>query len=220
MDPLVQDVLNVNIVFLNMELLNTPDAARNLENAANGDVLGLDIGLSVTAGGAPEPTRRIVLQRDRISIEVAPARSSVGAEFPQDKFVRLAEIVDCALENTVLEGREATYGYNMTLVATPDLEESAVKSLGDRLFSSNHFVQEHWERVGGLGTMYFWDGSRRWTFTIEPRPRDDAESKRFFMSINLHLINMNLPSKDDVAATFNEMVDEAARFVNQLITGD
>ena len=220
MDALVPDVLNASIVFLGMELMNTPEASRNLENAVNGDVLGMDVGIAVTAGGAPEPSRRIVLPRDRIAIEIASARSSVVAEYPQPDFIRMAGIVACALENTEIEEQQATFGYNMTLVLSPELEGTAVKHIGDHLFSATSFGREDWQRVGGLGTLYFLDGHRRWTFSIEPRPRDDAQSKRFFMSINLHQSNVNLPSESDVVNTFVEMLTEAGQFMDQLVSGE
>ena len=220
MNSLVQDVLNASMVFMDVELMNKPDARSKLAEAANGEVIGVDLGLSLTLGGAPEPSRRFVLQRERISLEVTPGRSSVAMEYSPRDFTQIAEIVTSAIENTEFEGQQlSAYGYNMMLVIDPNLGTSAVEHLGKYLFASTKFGREGWERAGGLGILYFSDGDRRWTFNVEPRPRDDVESNKLFMSMNLHLTRTVMPAEGAIVDTFTEMLDEAVRFTEQLTVG-
>ena len=217
MDSLVQDVLNANIVFIGIELMNKPEAGESLRAATDAEVVGSEVGLSVSPSGAPESARRFILSRDRISLDIMSGRSSVTMEYPPNDFAQLAKVIACAIDNTE-EGQQPTaHGYNMILVLDPELTEPAVKLLGRRLITPQSLGRGSWSRIGGLGALYFRDGLRRWTFNIEPRPRDDLESKKLFMSINLHLPNGELPTERVAADTFSEMLNEAISLANQIV---
>ena len=217
MDSLVQDVLNANIVFIGIELMNKPEAGENLRAATDAEMVGSEVGLSVSASGAPESARRFILPRDRISLDITSGRSSVTMEYPSNDFSKLAKVIACAIDNTEEAQQPTAHGYNIILVLDPELTEPAVKLLGYRLITPQSLGRESWDRIGGLGALYFQDGPRRWTFNIEPRPRDDLESKKLFMSINLHLPNEELPTEQVAADTFSEMLDEAISLANQII---
>ncbi len=226
MNSLIQDVLNASMVFVGVELMNKPDARDNLMKVANTEVMeAAEIGFPVSAsGGIPTPIHRFALQRDRISLDIAPARSSVTKEYlsqtsPPEDIDQLAKIVACAIDNTEFEEQQlSAYGYNMVIVFSPDLEEPAVQHLGKHLFNPYHFGREEWERIGGLGTLYFSDGDRRWTFNIEPRPREDFESNKLYMSVNLHVPDSELPDENVIKDGFNEVLEEAKRLTKQLLT--
>ena len=225
MNSLIQDVLNASMAFVGVELMNKPNAQDNLMKAANVEVMEAEIGFSVNApGGMPTPVHRFVLQRDRISLDIASARSSVTKEYlsqtsPSEDIAHLAKIVACAIDNTEFEEQQLNaYGYNMMIVFSPDLDEPVAHHLGHHLFASYPFGREDWERIGGLGTLYFSDSARRWTFHIESRPRGDFESKRLHMSINLHVPDSKLPDEDAIKDGFNEVLEEANRLMNQLLT--
>ena len=222
------DVLNVSIVFLGVALMNKSDARQGLAEATRADVVQVETGISINAMGSmpvapPELTRRYVLNRDRINVETSPTRSSVTKEYvsqssPSEDFVRLAQVFAIARENTAMQGQQLTaYGYNMTIVFTPEMARPAAAFLGDHLFVSQGLVPEEWGLMGGLGSLYFYDGSRRWTFNIESRPRDDYQSRRFFMSVNVHVEADGLPSDDEVAQSFDEMLHESEEFMRKLL---
>ena len=217
MPSLVQDLLNASIVFLGIELMNKPQAGESLRAATDAEVVGSEVGFSVSASGAPESARRFILPRDRISLDITSGRSSVTMEYPPDDFAQLAKVIACAIDNTEEGQRPAAFGYNMILVLDSELTEPAVKLLGNRLITSQSLGRESWDRIGGLGAIYFQDGLRRWTFNVEPRPREDLESKKLFMSVNLHLPNEELPAEQVVVETFSEMLNEARSLANQII---
>ena len=218
-NSLIQDILNASIVFAGVELMNRQDAQSALGGVANTEVVGMDVGFSVTAGGTPEPTRRLTLQRDRISLDIASTRSTVSMEYPPRDFSLLSRVICCAVESTNLQGQELTaHGYNMTLVLAPELTRPAVEYIGDHLFESRNFGRDEWELAGGLGTLYFDEGDRRWTFNIEPRPRNDMRSRKLFMSVNLHVLGDNMPTDHDViGGTFREVLSAVEYFASQFI---
>ncbi len=218
MDSLVQDVLNASMVFAGIELMNRPDARDKLESAAGTEVVGLDVGFSVADGGAPEPSRRLVLQRDRISLDLSSTRSSVAIEYPNRDFVQLAKVVDIALSNTDSGQQLGPYGYNMALVLNTGLDEPAVSFLGNSLFHTQLFQQPQWNRVGGYGTQIFTDGSRQWTFRVEPRPINDNNSRRLFMAINVHIDDAGRPTEEEIRRGFIEILSNAEQFVSQLLS--
>ena len=135
MDSLVQDILNASMVFAGIELMTGPNAQNALGRVANAEVVGMDVGFSVTAGGTPQPSRRLTLQRDRISLDIAPARSAVSMEYSPRDFSLLSKVISCAIENTSLEGQNLTaHGYNLMLVLAPELTQPAVEYIGNHLF--------------------------------------------------------------------------------------
>ena len=223
MNSLIQDVLNASMAFVGVELMNKPDARDNLMKAANAEVMETEIGLSAP-GGMPTPVHRFVLQRDRISLDIASAISSVTKEYlsqtsSSEDIAHLAKIVACAIDNTEFgEQKLDAYGYNMVIVFSPDLDDPVAHHLGHHLFASYPFGREDWERIGGLGTLYFSDSARRWTFNIESRPREDFESKRLYMSVNLYVPDSELPDENAIKDGFNEVLEEANRLMNQLLT--
>ena len=227
MESIVSDVLSASVVFVGITLMDKPDAQRNLAEVMRSDVVQVETGISINPVGGvpnrPELAHRYALDRDRIYVETSPARSSVTKEYvsqtaPFEDFARLAQVVTCARDNTRLQSQQLrAYGYNMTVVFGPDWTQSASAYLGEHLFASHQLVPATWEAIGGLGTLYFWDGSRRWTFNIEPRPRDDHQSSSFFLSINVHIESDDFPETDAITQAFNDVLNESSAFVGRLL---
>ena len=227
METIGTDVLSASVVFVGITLMNQPDSQHNLAELTGSDVVQVETGISinpmVSAPSAPELAHRYALHRDRIYVDTSPARSSVIKEYvsqtsPAEDFAKLADVVTCARENTEMQGQKLTaYGYNMTIVFAPDWTQSAIDYLGKHLFASDHLIPETWDSIGGLGTLYFWDGGRRWTFNIEPRPRDDHQSNKFFMSVNVHVESGDFPENDAVALELEGALRESTEFMRRLL---
>ena len=84
--------------------------------------------------------------------------------------------------------------------------------------ASRHFGREDWRLAGGLGTLYFTDGDRRWTLNVEPRPRDDIRSNKLFMSVNLNVPGGEMPAGlEIIESTFRDVLDGVEYFAGQLI---
>ncbi|MXY45934.1 MAG: hypothetical protein F4Y44_02900 [Chloroflexi bacterium] len=226
MDSLIQDVLNANVVFVGVELMNRPDARDNLIKAVNAEVMNAEVGFAINAsGGAPTPSHRFVIPRYRISLDITSTRSSITKEYlsqtsPSEDLEQLSNVASSAICNTIVEGQQlVAYGYNMAIVFSPDLSEPAIQHLGKRLYApqAHTFGREDWDFTGGLGTLYFSDGNRRWTFNMEPRPREDFGSKRLYISINLHVDEQELPDENAIKCSFEEVLNEANRLMKQLL---
>ena len=229
MESGVPDILNVSVVFAGVELMNMPDARGNLSSALNdAEILTEEVGFSLpVVEGAPSAARRYVLERDRISIEVTTGRSSIQKDYPSpttpsDDFDRLAEIVTHALINTDFEEQElSAYGYNMVIVFNPDWQQPAIQYLGEHLFSPTAYIKDGWQREGGYGSLLFTDDQkRRWTFLLEPRPRNNTTSKRLYIAVNLHIPDTEPPNQESISGALDESLRNSTDFVEQLLRAD
>ncbi len=216
----VTDVLKANIVLVGVGLLSTPpeiDAFSKAIGAEVGIAEGVILGLPTGLPGIPGAGRKLALQRDRISIESAPGRTTIEREFPtEDDVDRLARVIDQAVKfTTTWEESLIAYGYNLELVYGQNSGESALQYLGNRLFAGSTSPHENWSLVGGAGQMIFDSPSGRWSVRIEPR-FNDVNSSRVFLSVNLHKAEEQLPEFGGIRRTFREVWGQAHAFINKL----
>ena len=231
MESSLEDVLRADIVFVGLGLIDTPVALERFQSSLNNVDLQAEIGRVTNVSGPigsigdlPDTAYKFTLIRDRITLEILPkVRASIAKEYPSvvegaTDFERLAEVITRGIESNDSDiGKSNSFGYNMRLVFSPDLSNSATFHLGNSLFGSQSLGNEGWKLVGGMGTLIFEDGARRWTVNVEPRPRDDDSSRKLYLHLNLHFEDSELPTYEDIIATFDEIKTEAERFVAGLI---
>ena len=231
MASVIEDILSADLIFLGVGLIDSPESFEHFKvlldteiQAEVGILAGMGGGGAAGIGTVPETAHRFLLNRDRIMLDILPnARSSITRQYPSNAddsndFARLAEVVARAFDCTNLSNQRLTaFGYNLRYVLVPDLEESAVSYLGKRLFDAQSLGKRDWEPYGGMGSILFQDGARRWTFNVEPRPRDNYESRKLFLHLNLHIDNSVRPSEEEIRDTFTEMREEVEHFVSRLI---
>ena len=218
----VRDVLSADLVLVGVNLINSPGELDLFRQSIDEEVqpgLGLAADL---ASGLTAPGRTFTLPRDRIVLNVSPGRSSIAKEYPstgdrQEDLARLAQVAACAINSSNLEGQAPlAFGYNMSLVFDPGLQDPAIVFLGQRLFGNQFPNEEGWELVGGTGKLIFSDGDHQWTITLQPRPDDDFTSKRVFAALNLHIAEARMPQQDEILGSLIYVWDQAERFMARL----
>ena len=231
MDSSLEDVLRADMVFAGIGLIDTPDAFERFKVSLDNTDLQAEIGRVTNVSGPisgigdlPDTAYKFTLIRDRITLEILPnVRASIAKEYPSiaegaTDFERLAEVIRCGIDSTDSDiDKSNTFGYNMRLVFAPNLTDTATYYLGNKLFGSQSLGKEGWKLIGGMGTLIFEDGARNWTVNVEPRPRDDYSSMKIYLHLNLHFQDAELPSYEEIIATFDEMKVEADRFMAHLI---
>ena len=218
----VYDIVKANLVLLGVGLLNTPEEAERFENDLDAD-LQVELGIIGMGGGMPEPSRKIILNRERIILTVSPSRTSIDKEYPSREspladFDELAKVAHCAISNTASEGRDslAAFGYNVEMVFDQDSGQPALQYLGNRLFGNRSFGKEGQKLVGGTGQLILSDeGGQRWTITVRPRSGDEKEP-RITVGLNLHFSEQRPPDAEEIKTSLKEVWLGAKNFMERL----
>lgn len=221
MTATVYDIVNANLALLGVGLLNTPEEAERFENDLDAD-LQVELGIIGMGGGMPEPSRKIILNRERIILTVSPSRTSIDKEYPSresplDDFDKLAEVAHCAISSTAsgLNGLVA-FGYNVEVVFDQDSGQPAIQYLGNRLFGNRSFGKEGQKLVGGTGQIILNDEKgRRWTITVRPRSGDEKE-RRITVGLNLHFSEQRPPDAEEIKTSLKEVWIGAKNFMESL----
>lgn len=218
----VHEIVRANLVLVGVVLLNAPDETERFRTALDAD-LREELGLTANlAGGLPEPTRTVAMNRDRITLTLSPSRTSIDKEYPSPEdptadFARLAEVAHCAMANTGLDpNQKATFGYNLEAVFNQDSGQPTLHYLGNRLFDAQSLGEADWSLIGGTGQIIFADShNRQWTITTRPRSNDDRDH-RAFLALNLHLTDQSLPSAEGIQTSLAEVWEKAKAFMERL----
>ena len=217
----VYDIVSANLVLVGIRLLDAPAEFEQFAEALDTD-LQAELGISANAGGMPEPTRKITLNRDRITLTMSPSRTSLDKEYPSREnptgdFARLAEVAQCAIASTILESeRPAAFGYNLEAVFDQDSGQPALHYLGNRLFGPYSPGKAGWSLIGGTGQLILADSrNRQWTISARPRANDEREH-RVVLGLNLHIREQRLPTAAEIQAALVEVWHEANDFMEQL----
>lgn len=218
----VYDIVSANLVLVGIRLLDTPAEFEKFAEALDTD-LQAELGISANvAGGMPEPTRKVTLSRDRITLTMSPSRTSLDKEYPAREnptgdFARLAEVAQCAIASTVLESnRPVAFGYNLDAVFDQDSGQPALHYLGNRLFGPYSPGKAGWSLMGGTGQLILADSrNRQWTISAKPRANDERE-RRVVLGLNLHIREQRLPTAAEIQTSLGEVWQEANDFMEQL----
>ena len=153
----LQDVVSVNLVLVGIGLLNEPGEFEQFRSALDID-LRLELGLVTNVqSGLTEPSRTITLNRERVSLNLSPSRSTIAREYPdKSDLARLAEVAALVIESTDLDGdTPQAFGYNIEMVFDQGTGQPAIQYLGERLFDYGMLGKEGWNLVGGTWTADF-----------------------------------------------------------------
>lgn len=222
MSSWISEILSMNLVLVNCLLLNDESEIEAFTLDENAEVQA-SIGFLGPPGGTGAPIERVVeLERDRISIQVIPGRTTISKGFPsfpdvENDILRLCDVTDNAIRNSTVEGNTPTaFGFNMQLVADNDSSEIASSYIGNRLFGGWSDGND-WQVEGGTGQLIFRDDRhRRWSFNVQPRPANDMSTKRVYLATNLHLDEDRFPQRDEIKSSYNEMIERISAFLTQL----
>lgn len=220
----IRDILKANLVLVDIHLLENPE-----ELSAFGNLVGTEVQLTGSGliVGAPSNVvgtgRTFSLSKDRITLDLSPLRSVIEREYPSNEppeankdLERLAEVSHLAIANTRIEGITVrTFGYNVEFLCEQDKDESASRYLAHRLFNPNFSANQDWEFLGGASRLTFQHQARQWNIKIEPR-FNDQKTNNIFVSVNLHVVNSDLPSLSEIRASLGEVWVKTQDFLNML----
>lgn len=217
MEDAIADILRMDVVLVGLSLLGQEREREVFAQRVNTDVAIAELAQG-PPGGIQTPTQTAVtLQRDRIAVVTSQDRTAIIREYPSISNLpgdtsRLAQIVRYALD--VSETREqqiAAFGFNMQIVFAPGLEESAGRYIAERC-SAETF---DWEPINGSTRLTFLIDGQNWTFELQPRPRDDSQSRRLYLAVNLHVGEHRIPEDDEISTSLVDLRDKAINFLNQ-----
>ena len=212
------EVVKVNLVLVGLRLLSAPEEVESFKQTIGADVQLTGVGMGVNVQtGIPEPGFMLTLNRDRITLELSPARSTINRDYPsREELSRLAAVAGQAITTTsITEHQLRAFGFNIELIFDQDSQTPAFRYLSRRLFDVGPLGNEGWQFVGGAGRLIFDDSGRRWTVSLEPRFNEETES-RVFLTINLHRPEQRAPLEGEIRDSLEELWDETHRFVQRL----
>lgn len=209
----VEDVLQVNLILVGINLINTQEEL---------DALRRDVGVEIVTAEASLGTELVErthdLNRDRIKVRSTPERTAIAREYPEETDLgRLARVAGLAIENTDLAGQELrALGYNVELVYEPDSEEPALKYLASHLFKTS-LLRDDAKIFGGAARLFYTKGDHTWQARLEPRLNDDATTK-IFAALNLHQAEADLSSlgESSIRDSLGSLWDEIHSLIGQL----
>ena len=62
----------------------------------------------------------------------------------------------------------------------------------------------------------FGDGSRRWTFNLQPQPAGDPSAKMLALDVNLNVDEPRAPDENEIGDALNEIWAEVHAFMARL----
>lgn len=218
----VRDVLKADLVLVGVQLLNSATEIREFRSSI-GATVHVGSGAAIDpATGASLPATGVALQRERIVISSLTDRTTVIKEFPsledpRPDWRRFAQVT--ALANEVSDDANKnprSFGYNFGLLFDVDYEQGAPNFLAHRALSQGPFGNPDWGLIGGAAMMMFDDGSRRWTFNLQPQPAGDPSTAIMGLDVNLHVNEGRIPGEDEIDRALNEIWAEVHAFVARL----
>lgn len=214
----IEDIIKANFVLVGFRLLGTQESVENFRNNVGTDVQIANIGIDPNVEGErPPPALALVLQKDRIALQLSSVSSIVEMDYPTlDTLPRLSAVISRALEYSQETAQmPRAFGYNMELVCRQDSGDVASAYISKRVFSSAAFHPE-WQLVGGRGQMHFTDkDGRRWQVALAPRLEDES-AHRIYLRLNLHLAEQRLPSPQEILDSMNSCWIHAGEFLSHL----
>ena len=206
----ITDILKTNIVLVGINLLNSQERVLSFGEQVGSEVVSETFLVPPGLEQGDALPRILRIPKDRISMQCAPGRSMVEKEYPErDHLERLSDIANYAIQNSELdEDLLTSFGFNIDMVFELPPAETAYRFLAGLLFASSPRPVDEWTNIGGSGTLTYDDGDNQWTITAEPR-FGDRESSKVFTSLNLHINNRRVPSRDEMLGLLRSTWDNA-----------
>ena len=219
----VQDVLKINLVLVGIQLLGKPE-----ERSVFGDSVGTEIsevvGSGVTSSAGPsgysapvpalEQPRALILDKERIKLELFPDRSTISRDYPQRSDIdRLAEVTGLAIGSSELGDQQLrAFGFNIEVAWESTSGESALEFISTRVFAPDLFRDSEYRLIGGSPRLQLLLDDMLWNVAIEPR-FGDPESNRIFVSMNLHREESEIPTEPDIRDSLAQVWNHAHAFL-------
>ena len=218
MEVKISDVLKVEFVLVGFGLLGRAGEfeafrARYPEARISGNSVNVDVVSNVSEQG-----KAISLDRDRITMELFPSRSTIRREYPQDlgSFGHLADITSDAINITAIRGQHLrAYGFNLDIVFAPESSAPAHVFLAKKLFKSVELMGKGEDIIGGSARIVYLHNEDQWQVTLEPRFGDPA-TPNVYLNLNLHKDRQQLPTKEELNDSLVRIWEQAKTLVDTL----
>lgn len=202
----ITDWLSASFVLVGPGLLSSENEIRSFSSKVSSEI-------AVESPFGPEagPLRRIVLNRDRISIDLLSQRSEIKQEYPPDDPTKLVEVTVAALQDSANKEGITAHGYSVEFVYNQNSYPTAYQYIAKKLVS----LSEPGRNVLGASVQLRLEDNDEgvWNIDIQPRFRRDDTSK-VYCSVNLHVAIP--PDVDSVHTCFANTRDKAIAFIKEL----
>lgn len=224
MDLQIEDILKIDIVLVGVQLLSGPADKAIFDEAVGAEVTeAITEGIAVSVGPSgispitppPPQPRLLTLQKERITLDLAPGRSSISKEYPEEGAIgRLAEVADLAITGSNDPNQELrAFGFNLEAVCELPSDKMAYQFLASNIYASNIAHNSEFALTDGSPRMSFQRGNDHWNVVIEPRFRN-ADGSKIFMSLNLHKDSSAMPPGEEIYDSLRTLWDHAYTFVD------
>ena len=221
----IEEIVKLNLVLVGVHLLGSTEEASAFEAQVDAEVLesvaqGIEFNFSpsgVSASVPQSPAPRVLsLERDRIMLDLNPGRSTITRNYPDEESIgRLSQVANLAIVESNIQGQELrAFGFNIEAVYGLTSDDNALQFLASHIFAPNLFQRSGYQFIGGSPRLRLERDGRLWNFTIEPR-LGDPNSTRIFISLNLHVEDIVLPSESDIKESLQEVWDQAHAIVRE-----
>lgn len=217
----LREIINFSLVIMDLELLAPDGSFTDFQRGIDAEVRqGGGVSIDVTTG-QPQQARILHLDRDRITLNLSPGRSSVTRDFPAVESLsadaaRFAHVVHSALVagNNLSDARQ-TFGYNAELVFDQDSNPTAFEYIGERLIRNERVASPDRQFLGGACRMIVRDELGQWTYNLEPR-FNDVQNPRVFINVNLQNEERPLPQGTETADAIVQLVQSVQALMDRL----
>ena len=214
----LEDVLKTNVVLVGIRLLSTLPERDAFRRVVETDVS--EVAPSIQLGISAGPTQlelglsTLVLDRDRITLELTPDRSTISREYPsKEGLERMAEVVGHAIDLSN-PGRQQlrAFGFNVEVIYVLGDEDTAYQYIAARLLAPDLF--RNYFLRGGAARFHLVREDQTWNLNIEPRFSDPATNK-VFVSLNLHFDSPTMPSKSLIRESLQKVWAQAHSIMDE-----
>ena len=211
----VEDTLKVGFVIVDVELLDTPEQVDVFRAAVGAEVMPGVVGIVIDPAGVQQSVRRLIIDRDRIILDLSTDRAAIERHYPtDDDFQHLADVFGHAVRITDIGIQPRSFGYHVELVVDQDSGKSARQYLASSVLAPDLPSLSGSEVSGGAMRLLFGGTPAEWNVTLEPRL--DDETSKIYCTFTLRHEEARLPDAGEIAASLRETKDEAIRFLEAL----
>ncbi len=212
--PFEPETIKANIVLLGLGLLPTEDDLRLFTGMTDGDVR-VEAGLLLGPAQPQNASRRITLDRERITLELSSERSLIQQDYPPTPDLSaLVQVIERAIFNTPSTEGVRAFGFNLDLVYETPSREPASRYIATHLFPKTFALNEGWNMIGGSTKLSFQQDSITWNADIAPR-FEDATTDRVFFHLNLHKDEARFPDREELLSAFDQIQKSAVTFIRE-----
>ena len=203
----ITDWISASLVLVGSGLLSSEDEIRSFSSQ-----ISSEIAVESPFGSEGGLLRRIVVNKDRIAIDLLSQRGSIKQEYPPDDPSKLVEIAAAALQHSENKEGITAHGYNVELVYNQESYPTAYEYIANKLLMS--FSRPSRNVLGASVQLRLEDNdARMWNIDIQPRFRRD-DTNKVYCSVNLHIAGP--PDVDGIHTCLADTRAKAKTFIEEL----